>query len=144
MFGLIPFNDKNLPARDYFNHLLHGFIEDDFVSPFGNQANAFRVDLRETESEYIVEADLPGIKKDDVMLRYENQYLTIAAKREENQQVKNENYVRKERHYGQFQRNIYIDNVLEDKIEAKFNDGVLSGLLPKRDKSLKRQNIEIQ
>jgi HSP20 family protein len=144
MFGLVPFRNKNLPARDYFDQLMHGFFNDDFLAPLGNMANAFRVDLRETENEYIVEADLPGVKKGDITLRYENQYLTISAKRDETQEVKDESYVRRERRYGQFQRSIYIDNVMDDKIDAKFNDGVLTVTLPKRDKTQRQQsNIQI-
>lgn len=144
MFGLIPSRHRNLPARDYFNQLLHGFFEDDFVTPFENMTNHFHVDMRETENEYIVEADLPGVKKGDITLHYENRYLTISAKRDETQEVKDESYIRKERRYGQFQRSIYVDNVMEDKIDAKFNDGVLAVILPKQDKTKKRQgNIQI-
>jgi HSP20 family protein len=142
MFGLVPFRGKNLPTKDYFNQLMHGFFDDDFLIPAGG--NAFRVDLRETENEYIAEADLPGVKKGDITLHYENQYLTISAKRDETQEVKEERYVRKERRCGQFHRSIYVDNVIEDKIDAKFNDGVLQVTLPKQDKSQKRQGkIEI-
>jgi HSP20 family protein len=123
---------------------MHGFFNDDFLVPFGNMGNAFRVDLRETDNEYIVEADLPGVKKGDITLQYENQSLTISAKRDETQEVKDESYVRRERRYGQFQRSIYVDNVMDDKIDAKFNDGVLTVTLPKKDKSKKRQgNIQI-
>jgi HSP20 family protein len=123
---------------------MHGFFNDDFLTPFGNMGNAFRVDLRETENEYIVEADLPGVKKGDITLQYENQYLTISAKRDETQEVKDENYVRRERRYGQFQRSIYVDNVMDNKIDAKFNDGVLTVTLPKQDKTKRRQgNIQI-
>ncbi|CVK20275.1 MULTISPECIES: heat shock protein Hsp18 [Sporomusa] len=145
MFGLVPFRNRNLPARDHFNQLMHGFFDDDFITPFGNMGNPFRIDLRETESAYIVEADLPGIKKGDITLQYENQYLTISAKRDETSEVKDNSYVRRERRYGQFQRSIYIDNVMDDKIDAKFDDGVLTVTLPKQDKTKKRPgNIPIR
>jgi len=144
MFELVPFRDRHLPARDYFSHLMHGLLAEDFFAPFG-AANAFRVDLRETENAYIVEADLPGVKKGDITLHYESPYLTIAAKRDETQEVKDENYVRKERRSGQFQRSIYVDNIAEAKIDAKFSDGVLTITLPKQDKTKKRKgNIPIQ
>lgn len=144
MFGLVPFGTKNLTNRDYFNQLMRGFFGNDFIAPFENMGDGFRVDLRETENEYIVEADLPGVKKGDITLRYENQYLTISAKRNERQESKEENYVRRERYYGQFRRSIYVDNVREDKIDAKFNDGVLTITLPKRDNTRGRsENIPI-
>lgn len=145
MFGLVPFRNKSLANRDYFNQFMQGFFDDDFMTPLATMGNGFKVDLRETESEYIVEADLPGVKKGDITLRYENNYLTIVAKRDETQETKEENYVRRERHYGQFQRSIYVDNVMNDKVDAKFNDGVLTVTLPKRDKTQKRSsNIPIQ
>ncbi|MBP2649958.1 MAG: heat shock protein Hsp20 [Firmicutes bacterium] len=146
MYGLMPFRDKSLPVRDFYNQLLSGMLEDDLLTTFGNPAltNAFRVDLRETENEYIVEADLPGVKKGDITLRYEGQYLTISAKRDEVNEIKDESYVRKERRCGQLQRSIYVNNIIEDRIEAKFNDGVLSVSLPKQDKAQKRRgNIQI-
>lgn len=144
MFGLVPFRNKNLPARDYFDHFMRGFFDEDFMLPLANMTNAFRVDLRETDNEYIVEADLPGVKKGDIILKYEDKYLTIVAKRDESKEIKEESYVRRERRHGQFQRSIYVDNVIEDKIDAKFNDGVLTVTLPKQDKNYKRQhNIEI-
>lgn len=145
MFGLVPFRNKSLANRDYFNQFMQGFFDDDFMTPLATMGNGFKVDLRETESEYIVEADLPGVKKGDITLRYENNYLTIVAKRDETQETKEENYVRRERHYGQFQRSIYVDNVMNDKVDAKFNDGVLTVTLPKRDKTQKSSsNIPIQ
>jgi HSP20 family protein len=144
MFGLVPYRNRTLPPHDYFNRLMHGFFDDDFLRPLGDMPNAFRVDLRETEKEYIIEADLPGIRRNDINLHYENHYLTISAKRNDTQEVNEDNYVRKERHYGQFQRSIYVDNVLDEKIDAKFNDGVLTVTLPKQDTSKKqRGNIQI-
>ncbi|MBP2652457.1 MAG: heat shock protein Hsp20 [Firmicutes bacterium] len=145
MFGLIPYRDKGLLTRDHFSQLMHSFLEDDLFVPMANGVSgSFQVDLRETEAEYIVEADLPGIKKEDITLRYENKYLTIAAQRNETQELTNEGYVRKERRYGQFQRSIYVDNVVEERIAAKFDEGVLTVVLPKSDKGEKRRgNIQI-
>lgn len=144
MFDLVPFQNKNLPARAFFDQFMNDFLDDGPWSPLMNMNNAFRVDLRETNNEYIVEADLPGVKKDEITLNYENGYLTISAKKENRKESKEESYVRKERRYGQFQRHIYIDNVVEDKIDAKFNDGVLTVNLQKQDKDKRPyRNIQI-
>ncbi|WML33143.1 Hsp20 family protein [Clostridium sp. OS1-26] len=84
-----------------------------------NFRNSFRVDLKETENEYMVEADLPGINKEAIDVEYENNYLTISAKREETIENKdNNNYVRRERSYGEFKRRFYIDNVDKEKIDV--------------------------
>lgn len=142
MFGLIPYRNSHLPTGEYFDQFMHGLFEDSLM-PLGKMAD-FRVDLRETENEYIVEADLPGVKKEDINLQYKSPYLTISAQRNETQQLKGEKYVRRERRYGQFQRSIYIDNVMDDKIDAKFNDAVLTVTLPKQHNTKKSQgNIKI-
>lgn len=90
--------------------------------------------MKETDDKYLVEADLPGVKKEDINIEYDNGNLTISAKRDETLEDKNENYVRRERHYGEFRRSLYIRNVDEDKIDASFNDGVLKIVLPKLNK----------
>jgi len=101
--------------------------------------------LKETEDNYLVEADLPGVKKENINIEFHNGNLTISAKRDETVEDKKENYVRRERHYGEFKRSLYIKNVDENKINASFNDGVLRVTLPKLEKgpdSRKRINIQ--
>lgn len=149
MFDLTPYRQKHEHRNNALSKFARNFLGDDFEALFenvNNFSNSFRVDLRETDNQYVLEADLPGINKEDISLHYENNYLTISAKRNEAQEVKNErNYVRQERRFGHFQRNFYIDNIQEDAIDAKFNHGVLTVTLLKADKSQTRQgNIPIQ
>jgi len=150
MLGLTPYKQNHLHGqqKDALSQFARNFLSDDFQALFENMDtlhSSFRVDLRETDKEYVVEADLPGINKEDISLRYENNYLTVSAKRNEAQEVKDEkNYVRQERRFGQFQRNFHIDNIQDDKIDAKFNNGVLTVTLLKTDKSQAKQgNIPI-
>ncbi|SHJ58759.1 heat shock protein Hsp18 [Tepidibacter formicigenes] len=147
MFDMVPFrkNNNSLTKRsDYLNHLFNNFFDDDFFAPTTTFGNSFKVDLKETEKEYIIEADLPGIKKEAINVDYENNYLTITAKREETLENRNDNYVRRERNYGEFKRRFYIDNVIEEKINASFNDGVLKITLPKLEKtSINKRKINI-
>lgn len=104
----------------------------------------FRVDLKENEENYIIEADLPGVKKESIDIDFENNYLVISAKREDALEEKKENFVRRERYYGEFKRSFYIDNVDEDKISATFKDGVLKIVLPKLNKGNdKKKKINI-
>lgn len=150
MFDLIPFDRSNKPARreDFFSQLADRFFNEDFFAPFTPFAaggNSLRVDLKETDNAYLIEADLPGIAKDDISLQYANNYLTISAKRQENEEKQAENYLRRERRYGEFQRSFYIGNVQEDKIAAAFKDGVLTVTLPKQEKGTSNVNtIPIQ
>ncbi|AJQ25592.1 Hsp20/alpha crystallin family protein [Pelosinus fermentans] len=149
MFSLRPYGQNHGHQKNALSKFARNFLGDDFEALFENVDNfpsSFRVDLRETDNQYVLEADLPGINKEDISLRYENNYLTISANRNETQEVKSEkDYVRRERRFGQFQRNFYLDNIQEDKIDAKFDHGVLTVTLLKSDNvQAKQGNIPIQ
>ncbi|HCW03488.1 MAG TPA: heat-shock protein [Clostridium sp.] len=148
MFEMIPFRRNGLSRRggeDYFNNFFNSFFNNDFFSPAVFTGSSFKVDMKETEDSYIIEADLPGVPKEAISVEYENNYLTISAKREDTIEDKKDNYLRKERHYGQFKRSFYIDNIDEDQIKARFKDGVLEINLQKLNKGFeKRKRIDIQ
>lgn len=135
MFDLVPFRrNTNLRRKDNFFDNFMDFFNDDFMMPANLMGNSFKVDLKETEDNYLVEADLPGVQKDAIDLEYSSNYLTISAKRDDTVEDKQENFVRRERHYGEFKRSFYIDNVNEAAIDASFQDGVLKITLPKQQK----------
>lgn len=146
MFEMMPFRrgNRNLNRGDYFNQLFNDFFNDEFLSPMNFGQGSFRVDMKETDDAYTIEADLPGIKKDEIEIMYDNNYLTISAKRDESVEDKTDNYVRRERHYGELKRTFYIDNVEENKIDASFNDGVLKLVLPKLNKGKQKRRIDIR
>lgn len=149
MFDMVPFKRTGLLKKggDNFNNFVDNFFNDDFFAPipFEKMGFGFKVDLKENESSYIVEADLPGVNKDSIDIEYKNNYLTVSAKREEKNEDKSENYVRKEIRYGEFKRSFYVDNVDEDKVTASFNDGVLRVELPKTNKEkVVTKKIEIK
>ena len=135
MFNLIPVNRRGgVPARgDFFSQVVDNFFRDDFFAPFNSIENSFRVDLKESDKDYVICADLPGVKKEDIEIRLESDYLTISAKRNEETETKEDNYLRRERRYGEFNRSFHIANVSEDNIDAEFKDGVLTVTLPKRE-----------
>lgn len=145
MFDMIPFRKNNLTRReDFFSPILRNFFDDDFFSSMDVMNGGFRVDLKETEDNYLIEADLPGVKKDAIDIDFNNNYLVISAKRDNAVEEKKENYVRRERHYGELKRSFYIDNVDESKIDASFKDGVLKVVLPKLNKGdIKKRKIDI-
>jgi Molecular chaperone (small heat shock protein) len=144
MFDMIPFKKNNsLRGDDFFSNLFNNFFEDNFMMPADLIGTSLRVDLKETDDSYLVEADLPGVQKDAINIEYNNHYLTISAKRNDSIEDKQENYVRRERHYGELRRSFYVDNVDEAKIDASFKDGVLKVTLPKQQKG-KDQNRRIE
>ena len=134
MFGLVPFkfntgeNNRGLTINDMFND----FFNDDMLSEF-NSSGSFKTDIKETPEEYIVHAELPGVKKEDIKIDYNNNYLTISATRNNESEEKKDNYIRRERSYGSVSRGFYISNVNKDSIKAKFDNGVLNIELPKKE-----------
>ncbi|QAA33382.1 heat shock protein Hsp18 [Clostridium manihotivorum] len=145
MFEMIPFRKSNLSrGDDFFTPFFKNFFDDDFFTEMTNINGSFKVDLKETDENYLVEADLPGIKKDAIDIDYSSNNLIISAKRNDSLEETKENYVRRERHYGEFKRSFYVDNVDENSIDASFKDGVLRIVLPKKVKGEpKNRKIDI-
>ncbi|MDV3426572.1 MAG: Hsp20/alpha crystallin family protein [Bacillota bacterium] len=147
MFDMVPFRRNNKIERrgDVFENFLDSFFNDDFFLPSAYNTGSFRVDLKEDENNYLLDADMPGMGKDNIDINLQNNYLTISAKREDQVEENKDNYVRRERSYGEFKRSFYFDNIDEDNIKASFKDGVLHLQLPKKDKvkdEKKKINIE--
>lgn len=147
MFEMIPWRrNSNMQRRDdFFETVVNSFFNDDFFAPANLLNSNFSVDLKENENEYLIEADLPGVEKENIHLEYNNGYLTISAKRDNLVENKKDNYVRKERSYGEFKRCFYVDNIDEEKIQASFKNGVLNVSLPKLNKGKESsRKIDIQ
>lgn len=147
MFDMVPFRRNNKIERrgDVFENFLDSFFNDDFFLPSAYNTGSFRVDLKEDENNYLLDADMPGMDKNNIDINLQNNYLTISAKREDQVEENKDNYVRRERTYGEFKRSFYFDNIDEENITASFKDGVLHLQLPKKDKAKderKRINIE--
>src|SRR6516165_10408973 len=97
------------------------------------------VDIEENDREYILKAELPGMKKEEVKLTVEGGTLSISGERKAEKEEKDKKYHRMERSYGAFQRSF----TLAEKISAEFKDGVLLVHLPK-DETAKPQAIEVK
>ena len=103
-----------------------------------NAAHVMKTDVREHEDGYEVDIDLPGFKKDEIKLTLENGYLTVAAGKALNSDEKDKKgkVIRQERYSGSMQRSFYVgENVTEEEIKAKFEDGVLKLTVPKKEKA---------
>ncbi|MDD2958439.1 MAG: Hsp20/alpha crystallin family protein [Lachnospiraceae bacterium] len=108
-----------------------------------NEKNLMKTDVKETDTAYEVDIDLPGFKKEDVNASLENGYLTINAVKGLNKDEKEENgkYIRRERYTGQCSRSFYVgDAVTQEDIKAKFEDGILKLTIPKKDPNEIKQN----
>ena len=103
------------------------------------------VDIFENDQhEVVIKAELPGMKKEDIDLRLENNMLTIRGERKRQQEVKEENYHRVERAYGAFSRSFSLPNSVDaGRVSAEYRDGVLTVTLPPREEAKPRQ-IQVQ
>ena len=99
-----------------------------------------RGDLSETESEFRILLDLPGMKKDDVTINFESDMLTISGERREVNSREDVNYYRTERFFGRFSRSFTFPKAVEiDSISAVFEEGVLTVKVPKAAESKPRK-----
>ena len=91
-----------------------------------------RVDIAETDGEFIIQAEIPDVKKEDVKVTVDNGVLTLKGERKQEKEEINKKFHWIERHYGSFARSFTLpDNLNESKIEAAFKDGVLNLKIPK-------------
>lgn len=102
---------------------------------------SFRIDISETDTEYEVEAELPGINQKDIDVKVDNNILIIKGKKEERKKEETEkNYHLQERSYGAFQRSISLpSNIMTEQIKAKFESGVLHISIPKNTQRTARK-----
>lgn len=102
------------------------------------------VDVIEDGKEYVIKAELPGVKKEDVKVRIENGMLTISGERHFEKEEGGKRYHRVERSYGSFERTFMLpDTCTVDKMAAKYNDGMLTLHIPK-NKEAAPKSIEVK
>lgn len=144
MTNIMPYrSNRNLGSRDFFKRFFGDDLFGDFDTMMMPGGKAFSADIRENDNEYFVEAELPGVDRDNIEISLHDDVLTISAKKEENKENKDGKYIRRERFSGSVSRSFYVENVDEDKISAKLEDGVLKIELPKADVKRSARKIEI-
>ena len=102
-----------------------------------NAKRMMKTDIRETDGSYELDVDLPGFKKDEIQASLENGYLTISAAKglDKDEKDKEGKYIRQERYAGAMSRSFYVgDEVTQDEIKAKYEDGILKLSIPKKEK----------
>ena len=127
-------------GEDLFDDFMNFPFEGDFFGGknplYGkHQKNLMKTDIRETESGYELDIDLPGFKKDEINAKLENGYLTISAAKglDKDEQDKKGNYIRRERYAGSMSRSFFVgEGVTQEDVHAKFEDGILKLSVPKK------------
>lgn len=124
MFKLTPFTStpRRRDELSDFNNL----IDDFFNAPFRSlRHDTFKLDVKEEDNQYIIEADLPGINRNEIKVSYDDQHLIIAIERDEEKDDKQENYLHRERQVCSMRRVINLPDVDKNQVKAKLEDGVL-------------------
>jgi HSP20 family protein len=133
-------------VRDRFSRLFEDAFND-MLRPYGGEAEGVSnrswtppVDIRETAESLQLAVDLPGLRKEDVTITLENNVLTIAGERKLDSEQRNDTYHRLERSYGAFSRSFTLaPTVQSGRVDAAFEDGVLTITLPKVEESKPRR-----
>jgi HSP20 family protein len=123
------------PFDDTLDELVRGF----FVRPVGFETQGapvqqFRVDVTENDGAYVLRAEIPGVKKDDIHITIEGDQVAISAEVKNEKEVKDgERVLRAERHYGKVYRAFTLGQTIDEAAAgAKYSDGVLELTLPKK------------
>lgn len=136
-----------LPVKNALLPTVSRFFDDDWNNLFdwnnrnfsNNYTTLPSVNIQENADEFVVEMAAPGMKKDDFQVELHNNVLTIKSemKNERSEEEKNDNYTRREFSYQSFQRSFNLNNKVVDdsKIEAKYQDGILRLVLPKKEEA---------
>ena len=130
MFGITPYERWMKEMPRLFDW---GFDEKPSYYPL-------KIDIKEKDREYLLEAEVPGANKDEIDIVIKDDILTISVERKEEIKEEKENYIRQERRHGLFKRSFSIENVDQENIKAKFKNGILELRLPKKESTPKKEN----
>lgn len=147
MSGLIPFNKrKDLLSTNFddFYNMLDDFFTDSWPMKRSLSGDTFKLDVQEDTVNYFIEAELPGIKKEEVSLAIDDGRLTISVNREEKTEDTSKNYIHKERRCCSMQRSIFLNEADDSGIKAKMDNGVLNITVPKKTGTKPLTQIEIE
>lgn len=147
MASLIPFNRKNTEIFSP-NYSINNMLDDFFAEgwPFRRSlaADTFKIDVQDNKTDYLIEAELPGVQKDAVSISLDDGRLNISVSKEENTEETNKNYIHKERRYTSMSRSLLLADADDGGVKAKLDNGVLSITVPKKTKPDTKNIIEIE
>ena len=138
--NLVRYNPNSL---DLLGNVSHWF-DDFFSTPTTGRNSVPAVDVRETDTEFLMEVELPGLTEKDVEVKLENTLLTISSSKDEKKEEKKNGYVMRERRSTQFSRSFVLpEDVDREKTAAEFKNGILQLTFPKVP-AAKPKTIEVK
>lgn len=149
MFGLTPFNSNTITKsnrNDYLDlfNLMDNFFNESIPSTRVLRNDTFKIDVKDNEKAYLIDAELPGFKKEELQINMENDCLTISAEKSEENEETKDKYIHKERKSSLVKRTIYLKDVSPENIKASFENGLLTITVPKLTKESNTKAIEIE
>lgn len=141
--GLIKYNSKDYRPTS-FRSFVDNFFNDEFV---GGSLPTFspKVDIAETDKSFEVQIHVPGMKKEDFNIDLNKDRITISGERKFEDEKKEKNFHSVESYYGNFNRTFYLPEVVnKEKIDASYQDGILTINLPKDEKKATKKQIAIK
>jgi HSP20 family protein len=140
MFDLVPFARRENNLFSYLDNM-----EKNFFGDMSQDFSSFRTDVIDEGNRFVLKAELPGFKKEDIKIDIKDDRLTVSAEHQVETEEKKDNYVRRERRFGSFSRTFDISNIKTNEISADYSDGILSLNLPKLEgKVPETRRIEIK
>jgi len=150
MAGLVPLNRRsNNLARtglgfDDFYNMLDDFFGDGLMPSRNLLRDTFKIDIADSDAEYRVEAEMPGIQRNEIGLNVEDDNLCISINRMEEANRDEKNYIHRERRVSSMSRRIRLAGAKLEDIKAKLEDGVLIVTIPKDIKANTSRKIDIE
>lgn len=145
MFDIVPYGIPFREGRPY-----HGLVSEfsprlgrSFLREFP-ELRGFKIDLQDKGDHFLLEADLPGARKEDIKISLDGPYLTIQAQQNTHKKETGKNYICEERSYGSCSRSFDVSGIQTSDIKGKFTDGVLTLTLPKKEERKEPEVIEIE
>ena len=122
-----------------FGSLVNRDFVNDFM-PVRSTAFEPKIDVKENEKSFVIEAELPGLNQDDFNVTIENNVLTLEGEKKHEHKEESGNSYRSERMYGKFRRSFRLTNEVDSKkIEAEYTNGILTINIPKSEKAKPKQ-----
>lgn len=134
--SLVPFS-RNAQALDSIFDKL-------FNETMNFPVSTMKVDIKDADKAYLLEAEIPGVNKEQIKLDYQNSYLTISVEQENEVNEEKNSYIRRERYSNKMSRSFYIEDINHNGIKASYKDGILKVSLPKEKNVPAKKKIEIQ
>ncbi len=149
MFNIVPYSRKNggLTRKDDLfgiDRFFEDFFRDPFFARVSSMTTPIKADVRETDKEYIIEAELPGVNKEDIVIDLHDDVLTLGVDIKQEKDEESEGYIYKERQRGSYRRSFNVNNIDNEKVKASYKDGILVVNLPKSEEEQKTRKINIE